>query len=81
METGEVTEALCLLDTIIPTKLDAVGIQALVNKAIIYCSKMNEKNKGKECLNLALDGAVKLDNPELVLLVKRHAAKFNIILD
>ena len=83
VETGEVTEALEILNTIIPeadSDLDSAAVQALVNQAIIYCSKNENKKLGKECLLRALQGALQLDSPELVLLVKRHAAKFNIII-
>ena len=41
---------------------------------------VREKKQVKECLSRAKSGALKLDSAELLYLVKRHAAKFNVTL-
>jgi len=48
-----------------------------VNMSIIHEGD-KEKKLVKECLSRARSGAVNLNSAELLYLVKRHAAKFNV---
>jgi len=79
-ETGEVSEALNILNTIITDKNDVLTIQALINQGIIHFTKSQDKTATKKCLQRAFSAAKSLDNPELLLLVKKTASRFNIIL-
>jgi len=82
VDVGEISEALSLLETLIPKtveEMDSTAVQALVNMSIIHEGD-KEKKLVKECLSRARSGALNLDSAELLYLVKRHAAKFNVTL-
>jgi len=80
-ETGEVSEALEMLNSLISDENDVLTVQALVNKAIINVTKSEDSKAATQDLQKALDLANKADNAELVLLTKSTAKSLNLKLN
>jgi len=81
-EMGRHDESIDVLNEIINSNSSEqrAKVTALINKGLLYCIKMDRKDDASLIFKEAVKGALELEDPELLLQIKKMAQKYKISL-